>query len=170
MQKAKAEAEEAARAKSDSTDPPTDSKTPTGEAEKSSTPKQEDAQETASTGEHTKISSSSSTAPSSSRSKHIKTKSQSAREATFASLQRALNAAATARGHHNGDDGVIQPNTNDLEESVSPTTTSNSATAFPATKGNSSNRSSGASQPLPEWESSRDSSITWSRGSQEPYR
>lgn len=169
MQKAKVEAEEAARAKSDSTDPPADSKTPTGEAEKStSTPKQEDAQETASTGEHTKTSSS--TAPSSSRSKHLKTKSQSAREATFASLQRALNAAATARGHHNGDDEVIQPNTNDLEESVSPTTTSNSATAFPATKGNSSNRSSGANQPLPEWESSRDSSITWSRGSQEPYR
>lgn len=166
MQKAKAEAEEAARAKSDSTtsdlpaDCKEDSKTPTGEADKNVTPKQEDSNETASSGERTKTSSSSSSssaAPSSSRSKHQKTRSQSAREATLASLQRALNAAATARDNYNGDDGENQPITNNLEESVSPTTISTSA----ALNGKAHSKR----------DTHRDSSVAWasSQDSQESY-
>lgn len=165
MQKAKAEAEEAARAKTESTDQSSGSKEsdkiPAQEADKTSTPKQEESNETASTGERTKTSSS--TAPSSSRSKHQKTRSESAREATFASLQRALNAAVAARDHY-GDDGNNQPITDNMEESVSPTTT-------PAATNNSSNKRNSHNEgnynaPL-EWEGPKDNSIGW--GSQESY-
>lgn len=132
MQKAKAEAEEAARARSTSADQPADSKenskTPAAEADKTATPKKEDSNKTASSGEPnmTPPSSAAAAAPSVSRSKHQKTKSQSIREATFASLQRALSAAAAARETYHGDDGDSQPITDDLKESVSPTTVSNS--------------------------------------------
>lgn len=176
MQKAKAEAEEAARSKSESTDHSSDSKenntkTPTGEADKALTPKQEETNEKiASSGEQTKKS----TALSSSRSKHKKTRSESAREATFASLQRALDAAAAAREQHNGDDGDSQSNTNDFEESVSPTTTTTTS-AFSSIKGNSkrNSHSGGNGQSAfgatLEWEAPRDPSVAWSHGSQEQY-
>lgn len=175
MQKAKAEAEEAARSKSESTDHSSDSKentkTPTGEADKALTPKQEEINEKiASSGEQTKKS----TALSSSRSKHKKTRSESAREATFASLQRALDAAAAAREQHIGDDGDSQSNTNDFEESVSPTTTTTTS-AFSSIKGNSkrNSHSGGNGQSAfgatLEWEAPRDPSVAWSHGSQETY-
>ena len=176
MQKAKAEAEEAARSKSESTDHSSDSKentkTPTGEADKALTPKQETNEKIASSGEQTKTS----TALSSSRSKHKKTRSESAREATFASLQRALDAAAAAREQHIGDEGDSQSNTNDFEESVSPTTTTTTTTsAFSSIKGSSkrNSHSGGNGQnaygATLEWEAPRDPSVAWSYGSQEAY-
>ena len=174
MQKAKAEAEEAARSKSESTDHSSDSKentkTPTGEADKALTPKQETNEKIASSGEQTKTS----TALSSSRSKHKKTRSESAREATFASLQRALDAAAAAREQHIGDDGDSQSNTNDFEESVSPTSTTTTS-AFSSIKGSSkrNSHSGGNGQnaygATLEWEAPRDPSVAWSYGSQEAY-
>lgn len=96
-------------------------------------------------------------APSVSRSKHQKTKSQSIREATFASLQRALSAAAAARETYHGDDGRdSQPITDDLKESVSPTTISNST----------------QEQQQQQQHNSQDVSASWasSQGSQEQYR
>ena len=161
MQKAKAEAEEAARARSTSADQPADSKenskTPAAEADKTATPKKEDSNKTASSGEPnmTPPSSSAAAAPSVSRSKHQKTKSQSIREATFASLQRALSAAAAARETYHGDDGDSQPITDDLKESVSPTTVSNSV-----------------QEPQQQQHNSQDISSSWasSQGSQEQYR
>jgi hypothetical protein len=91
MTKAKAEAEEAARRKSETLDQLSESRKGSiarEETEKSATPKQTP---TSTTSGHAKSDSTSS------RSKHHKTKSESAREATFASLQRALNAACAAR-------------------------------------------------------------------------
>ncbi|KAJ5366448.1 hypothetical protein N7541_000389 [Penicillium brevicompactum] len=91
MTKAKAEAEEAARRKSETLDQMSESRKGSvsrEESEKSATPKQTP---TSATSGHAKSDSTSS------RSKHHKTKSESAREATFASLQRALNAACAAR-------------------------------------------------------------------------
>ncbi|PWY81966.1 hypothetical protein BO70DRAFT_43437 [Aspergillus heteromorphus CBS 117.55] len=114
MQKAKAEAEEAARGKSEtseSSETKPDTQECKGETEKD-TPKQS----VESTGERTKT-----PAPSSSKSKHQKTRSESAREATFASLQRALNAAVAARDRYGQDDEHSQPPSAD--GSVSPATT-----------------------------------------------
>jgi hypothetical protein len=91
MTKAKAEAEEAARRKSETLEQLSESRKGSiarEESEKSATPKQTP---TSATSGHAKSDSTSS------RSKHHKTKSESAREATFASLQRALNAACAAR-------------------------------------------------------------------------
>ncbi|KAK5673791.1 hypothetical protein LTS12_029725, partial [Elasticomyces elasticus] len=161
MQKAKAEAEEAARVRSTSADQLADSKdnskTPAGEADKTATPKKEDSNKIASSGEPTMTpppqSSSAAAAPSVSRSKHQKTKSQSIREATFASLQRALSAAAAARETYHGDDGDNQPITDDLKESVSPTTVSN------------------PTQEHQQQHNSQDISASWasSQGSQKQY-
>ncbi|OJK00376.1 hypothetical protein ASPACDRAFT_42958 [Aspergillus aculeatus ATCC 16872] len=114
MQKAKAEAEEAARGKSDNTETSSesnqDSKTKSGEAHED-TPKPS----TEKPSERTK------TTSSSSRSKHQKTRSESAREATFASLQRALNAAVAARDRYSQDGDNSHPAS--VDGSVSPTTT-----------------------------------------------
>ncbi|PYH44472.1 uncharacterized protein BP01DRAFT_83743 [Aspergillus saccharolyticus JOP 1030-1] len=114
MQKAKAEAEEAARGKSDNTENSSEanqeSKTTSDEAHEE-TPKPSTEKPT----ERTK------TTSSSSRSKHQKTRSESAREATFASLQRALNAAVAARDRYSQDGDNSHPAS--LDGSVSPTTT-----------------------------------------------
>jgi hypothetical protein len=91
MTKAKAEAEEAARRKTETLDQLSGSRKGSiakEELEKSATPKQTP---TSMSNGHGKTDSTSS------RPKHHKTKSESAREATFASLQRALNAACAAR-------------------------------------------------------------------------
>lgn len=88
MQKAKAEAEEAARRKDDPSEEHPESQQSSDvkeEPEKSATPKQ-DAETPAQEG----------SAKAESQNYH-KSKSESAREATFASLQRALNAAVAAR-------------------------------------------------------------------------
>ena len=112
MQKEKAEAEEAARSKSDTAEQSSESTQttkPVNEgSEKPTTPKETTATSTSS--HHKK-----STSPSSSRPKHKKTRSEAARDATFASLQRALNAAVAARDQH-GPGGA------ESDDSVSPTT------------------------------------------------
>ncbi|KAJ5561960.1 hypothetical protein N7535_003577 [Penicillium sp. DV-2018c] len=90
MTKAKAEAEEAARRKTETLDQLSGSRKGSvakEESEKSATPKQTP----------TSMSSGDGKTDSTTRPKHHKTKSESAREATFASLQRALNAACAAR-------------------------------------------------------------------------
>ncbi|KAF7719409.1 Homeobox transcription factor [Penicillium ucsense] len=101
MQKAKAEAEEAVRQKSNSTDqaysePHEETATDREVSEGSSTPQAEDSDATinASTTENSK--------DDGKTKKHQKTKSETAREATLASLQRALNAACAARDRFTG--------------------------------------------------------------------
>ncbi|KAI2790093.1 hypothetical protein POX_d05597 [Penicillium oxalicum] len=98
MQKAKAEAEEAVRQKSDAVDRSTESRQPADQegSEGSSTPQAEDSDTTinASTSEPKK--------EDGKTRKHQKTKSETAREATLASLQRALNAACAARDRFTG--------------------------------------------------------------------
>ncbi|KAJ5301870.1 hypothetical protein PENANT_c002G10033 [Penicillium antarcticum] len=111
MTKAKAEAEEAARRKSETLEQLAESRKGSiaQEEDKAATPKP-----TSSSG-HAKTDSISS------RSKHHKTKSESAREATFASLQRALNAACAARdrfGRRINPRGKNEPTPE--EEAVSP--------------------------------------------------
>ncbi|XHF97313.1 hypothetical protein AWENTII_000908 [Aspergillus wentii] len=168
MQKAKAEAEEAARGKTESIDHASESsqnKTPTEETDKTSTPRPSSSVTVSADRTKTPAHSSSS------RSKHKKTRSESAREATFASLQRALNAAVAARERY-GDEAAPQ-GANDMDASVSPT---NSATTFPtAGKSDAYNDShtgqSTLNTPFTEWESARTSSVSWasSQSPQEPF-
>ncbi|KAE8394294.1 hypothetical protein BDV23DRAFT_147634 [Aspergillus alliaceus] len=151
MQKAKTEAEEAARIKIENTGK-SDSNADTNEETDKDTPKQSFDQATSDDRAKTPASTS--------RSKHQKTRSESAREATFASLQRALNAAVAAREHYSPDDqgqsGTIH------EGSVSPTTT------FSGTNhhGDSRATQSASNTPFSEWEN-KDSSISWT-ASQSP--
>ncbi|RAL11432.1 homeobox domain-containing protein [Aspergillus homomorphus CBS 101889] len=151
MQKAKAEAEEAARGKSDnaesSSESNQDSKTSNDEAPED-TPKPT----TEKHSERTK------TTSSSSRSKHQKTRSESAREATFASLQRALNAAVAARDRYSHDGDNSHPAS--LEGSVSPTTTFAANTrcgSHDEQRAGSSDLSTPYTQTTLPWESSQTS-------------
>lgn len=130
MTKAKAEAEEAARRKSETLDLLSRSRKASiakEESEKTATPKQTP---TSTSSGHVKTDSMSS------RSKHHKTKSESAREATFASLQRALNAACAARDRfgrrinpRSKSDTVTE---DDEEEAVSPSSMPPPKTATPS--------------------------------------
>lgn len=116
MQKAKTEAEEAARQKSETLDQISDSRQPS--AAKEEPEKSPSRQQTP--------------APSKSESKenedakankqHKKTKSESAREATFASLQRALNAACAARNRFTRRDSKAKKEETvpEEEEPISP--------------------------------------------------
>lgn len=114
MQKAKAEAEEAARDKSDTAEtvskpePPSTSKE---EPEKAPTPKETPVAST---------SASKATGDVKANKQHKKTKSESAREATFASLQRALNAACAARDRFTRRDSKAKEAVPE-EEPISPT-------------------------------------------------
>ncbi|KAA8652063.1 hypothetical protein EYZ11_009586 [Aspergillus tanneri] len=151
MQKAKAEAEEAARGKkenSDNSESGQDTKSPKDEAHKD-TPKSSGA-----------TTSSSRTKTGSSRSKHQKTKSEAAREATFASLQRALNAAVAARdgyGQDDNDDG--RPRATSAEGSASPTTAF-AGNSFQDT--NHGDCQDGLNTAISGWENNKDSSLSWS--------
>lgn len=108
MQKAKAEAEEVARRKSDTSEQPAESQSVKEKPERSPTPKQQPLKaESSAKAEENK--------------KHQKTKSESAREATFASLQRALNAAVAARDRFTRRDSRAKHESPLEEESVSPT-------------------------------------------------
>lgn len=111
MQREKAEAEEAARNKSDTADQSTESNQAVKaeeNTEKPSTPKQSPGMTASDDRQNSSHSSTS-------RSRHQKSRSEAAREATFASLQRALNAAVAARDQY-GPAGA------DSDASVSPTT------------------------------------------------
>lgn len=162
MQKAKAEAEEAARNKADSADDTSDSNQ-SDSTTKEETDKANDTKtsESGGPGEQTKTSTSS-------RSKHQKTRSESAREATFASLQRALNAAVAAREHYGSECEQDRNDGNSVGGSASPTT-------FPlSARGNDHDDSESAhsalNTPFSAWESGKDSSASWtSRGAQEPF-
>jgi len=129
MQKAKAEAEEAARQKSQTLDQMSESRQPSAskqESDRSPTPKPIPT---------TSASDSKAVNETSPVKQHKKTKSESAREATFLSLQRALNAACAARDRFTGRDSKAkrdakreaqQDSLHDVpraeeEESVSPT-------------------------------------------------
>lgn len=105
MQREKTEAEEAARNMSDPTNP--SPKSPNDSAKKPSVPKEE----TNATAEERKKP----RATSPSHHKHQKSKSDATREATFASLQRALNAAVAWRDQNprdgNGSDASVSPST-----------------------------------------------------------
>ncbi|KAJ5098855.1 hypothetical protein N7532_005856 [Penicillium argentinense] len=127
MQKAKNEAEEAARRKSETLDQLSESRpsssAPKEEPEKSATPEQ-----TSATAAPAPENSTQSETPS--KGKHHKTKSESAREATFASLQRALNAACAARtrfSRKGSRSGKQEPAVE--EEPISPTSMAPPATA-----------------------------------------
>ena len=146
MQKEKAEAEEAARSKSDTTEQSNESqstKTRNEDSEKPFTPKETNGASTSSERKNP-------TSPSSSRPRHKKTRSEAAREATFASLQRALNAAVAARDQY-------APGGIDSDDSVSPTT------VLPPNNVNTGT--------YPNGERSEDSSIPWipSQNTQESF-
>ncbi|KAF9889209.1 hypothetical protein FE257_007522 [Aspergillus nanangensis] len=114
MQKAKAEAEEAARGKSENangSESSEDSKA--SEETDRAIPKQSST--TSASEEKTKTAASS-------RAKHQKTRSESAREATFASLQRALNAAVAARDRTPTENDHGSSGDLNTEGSISPTT------------------------------------------------
>lgn len=116
MQKAKTEAEEAARRKSETLDQLSESRqssAPKEESEQPPTPKQP------SSATLTPENNTQSDAPA--KQKHHKTKSESAREATFASLQRALNAACAARTRFSRKGSRSKQESVPEEEPISPT-------------------------------------------------
>ncbi|KAF7594095.1 hypothetical protein BBP40_010093 [Aspergillus hancockii] len=138
MQKAKTEAEEAARIKTEHTEK-SESSRDTKEQTDKDTPKQLSDQATSN--EPAK------TSASTSRSKHQKTRSESAREATFASLQRALNAAVAAREQYSPDE---QEQSDIIHEgSVSPTT------SFSDNHGDGRVAQSASNTPVSEWENAK---------------
>ncbi|GIK02825.1 hypothetical protein Aspvir_006887 [Aspergillus viridinutans] len=162
MQKAKAEAEEAVRNKADSADDTSDSnqsdKTTKDETDKANDTKKS---ESGASGEQKKTSTSS-------RSKHQKTRSESAREATFASLQRALNAAVAAREHYGSECEQDQSDDNSVGGSVSPPTFPLSARANDHDDSESAH--SVLNTPFSAWESAKDSSASWtSQSAQESF-
>ncbi|PIG79842.1 homeobox transcription factor [Aspergillus arachidicola] len=152
MQKAKTEAEEAARIKIENAEK-SESNPDVKEETDKDTPKQSSDQTMSD--DRTK------TPASNSRSKHHKTKSESAREATFASLQRALNAAVAAREHYSPDEQG-QPATIH-EGSVSPTTTYSGMNNH----GDSRAAQSSSTTPFSEWENAKETAMSWS-ASQSP--
>jgi hypothetical protein len=145
MQKAKTEAEEAARIKTGNSEK-SDSSQDTKEETDLDTQKRSSDQATSDG--HAK------TSASTSRSKHQKTGSESAREATFASLQRALNAAVAAREQYSPDE---QEQSDIIHEgSVSPTATFSDN----HNHGGSRVAQSNSNTPLSEWENAKDS-MSW---------
>jgi hypothetical protein len=113
MQREKKDAEEAARGKPDNADESPHSNQPKATNEDATKPSS--TSKTAASGTTSEESKKQPTGSSHTRPKHQKTRSASAREATFASLQRALNAAVASREHCGPGDA------NDSDASVSPT-------------------------------------------------
>ncbi|KAJ5777339.1 hypothetical protein N7520_000585 [Penicillium odoratum] len=111
MQKAKVEAEEAARRKSDTSEQLSGSQASASkeEPERSPTPKQQSSVKAEGSAKIDEIKT------------HHKTKSESARDATFASLQRALNAAVAARDRFTGRESRTKHDSSIEEEAISPT-------------------------------------------------
>lgn len=132
MQKAKAEAEEAARQKSGTQEEDSESRQPSAskeEPERSLTPKQEPA---------ASASDSKPNDDAKANKQHKKTKSESAREATFASLQRALNAACAARDRFTRRDSKAKKEAvPEEDEPISPTSMAPPKTAPQSQEGKS---------------------------------
>ncbi|KAJ5091843.1 hypothetical protein NUU61_006713 [Penicillium alfredii] len=153
MQKAKAEAEDAARRKSETLDQLSESR------QASNTPKEE--AEPSLPSKPTPVASTSesdSKAEHNANRKHQKTKSETAREATFASLQRALNAAVAARNRFSrrGDSRGKQESSQE-DEAVSPT-----SMAPPKTTGKSqNNRQANANSSFSDWPDAKEESSSW---------
>lgn len=163
MTKAKAEAEESARRKSETLDQLSESRKGSiarEEPEKSATPK------------HTPSSVPSGHAKSdstSSRSRHHKTKSESAREATFASLQRALNAACAARDRfgrrinpRSKNDAVPEE-----DEAVSPCSMPPPQTTTPST--DNTNVSNVNNSSFSGWSGIKEESASWGTGENDEH-
>lgn len=159
MQKAKAEAEEAARRKSETLDQLSESRQSSAsqeEPEKTPTPKPT----TAATAE------SSATAEADSNRKHHKTKSESAREATFASLQRALNAAVSARDRFSRRGSRSKHESPQEDEPISPT-----SMAPPKTAPNAQEHKgrSGYNPSYADWPDIKEEPASWaSNGPERP--
>jgi hypothetical protein len=161
MTKAKAEAEEAARRKSETLDQLSGSRKGSiakEESEKSATPKQTP---TSTSSGHAKTDSTSS------RSKHHKTKSESAREATFASLQRALNAACAARDRFGrrinprSKNESVPEEEEDEEEAVSPGSMPPPKIATP---GNDHGNLANINSSFSGWSSIKEEPASWGSG------
>jgi hypothetical protein len=149
MQREAKEKEEQTKAKADeeqsrpASEPSSQAnKTPRQERDQTSTPKQASASK-----DRLKT-----PASSASRPRHQKTRSEAAREATFASLQRALNQAVAAREHYSpqAENGVLVGNSD---------ISLNLPTSDLAPSGNGPPNS--LNSAFSEWASSRDSSMTW---------
>ncbi|KAK4862281.1 hypothetical protein LT330_003419 [Penicillium expansum] len=161
MTKAKAEAEEAARRKSETLDQMSGSRKGSiakEESEKSATPKQTP---TSTSSGHAKTDSTSS------RSKHHKTKSESAREATFASLQRALNAACAARDRFGrrinprSKNESVPEEDDDEEEALSPGSMPPPKTATPA---NDNGSLANINSSFSGWSGIKEGPASWGSG------
>lgn len=146
MQKAKAEAEEATRPKSDTADSVTESEPPSTKekSEKPPTPKQTPV---ASTSENK------ADGEAKANKLHKKTKSESAREATFASLQRALNAACAARDRFTRRDSKAKKEAV-VEEPISPTSMAPPSSAAQTQESNILNS-------YQDWPEIKDDSTPW---------
>lgn len=151
MQKAKAEAEESARRKSETLDQLSESRQPsasTEEPERSPTPKQT-----------TVAAESNANAETNSNRKHHKTKSESAREATFASLQRALNAAVAARDRFSRRGSrSMHGSPQEEDEPVSPTSMAPPKTA-PQSHENKGRP--GYNPAYADWPDIKEESVSW---------
>lgn len=164
MQKAKTEAEEAARQKSETLDQMSESRQPSAskeESDKSPTPKPTPA----STSDKKSVS------DVSPNKQHKKTKSESAREATFLSLQRALNAACAARDRFTGRDSKAKRDGKrdtlqeapEEEESVSPTSMAPPSTAPRAHE----NKGHATLSSYRNWHDFKEEPASWSHGETE---
>ncbi|GES58968.1 homeobox transcription factor [Aspergillus terreus] len=152
MQKAKAEAEEAARGKSESepnAESNSDAKPSTDNKTDKVTPQQSSGTDT------TEDQSKTAASASSSRSKHKKTRSESAREATFASLQRALNAAVAARDHNSPDNEHRPAGNPNADGSISPATPFLDTHAPSHHYADAQSAQSALNTPYPEWDHSK---------------
>lgn len=167
MQKAKAEAEEAARQKTETLDQMSESRQPSAskeESDKSPTPKPTPA---ASASENKAAS------DASPNKQHKKSKSEVAREATFLSLQRALNAACAARDRFTGRDSKARRDAKrealreapqeEEEESISPTSMA-PPSAAPRTRENKGHATLNSYQ---NWPDIKEESASWTHGQTE---
>ncbi|KAJ5677628.1 uncharacterized protein N7477_003261 [Penicillium maclennaniae] len=164
MQKAKTEAEEAARQKSETLEQMSESRQTSASKEESDqapTPKPASAS----------IPESKSAMEASPNKQHKKSKSESAREATFLSLQRALNAACAARDRFTGRDSkakrdakrdVLQEASQEEEEdSISPTSMAPPRVAL------RNHESKG--HAYQNWPDIKEESASWSHGQTDAY-
>ncbi|KAJ5587665.1 uncharacterized protein N7459_003430 [Penicillium hispanicum] len=151
MQKDKAEAEEAARRKSETVDTRSESRQSSAakeEPERSPTPKSAPAAKSQACAK----------AEAAANRKHNKTKSESAREATFASLQRALNAACAARDRFTRRDSRSKHESPLEEEPISPTSMAPPSTA----KAHDSKTREALNSAYSKWSEMKEEPAAWS--------
>ncbi|KAL2006171.1 hypothetical protein VTN00DRAFT_9825 [Thermoascus crustaceus] len=152
MQREQKEQQKGEQNKSESTEQPSENKE-TPENEKQQQQQQETTPTQTSTASVSGDQSNSKTPGSSAKSKHQKTRSEACREATFASLQRALNAAVAARDQfsHETEQNVPPPQASGMEMSPQQSSMFQSGDGCQST----------LNQPFSEWGNNRDSSVAW---------